>query len=159
MHSETGKDHTRYGRLKAIGAGLVLVAVGVLRLRVGIQVVTHSLGQPVFSGALPQQESGASSSHSFRTHGSQVQRECEQIAADRIKREDECHRIFRQLRAILLARLHIRTEDVETGRGCHERNTLFSVSTFAVDRGILPAQRRSEGHDSPAIMSSYNRAK
>jgi len=52
MQSEISKDNTRYGRLKAIGAGLVLVAVGVVRLRGGIQVVTHSIGQPVFSWGL-----------------------------------------------------------------------------------------------------------
>jgi hypothetical protein len=50
MHSETSKG--RCQRMKAIAAGLVLVAVGVLRLREGVEVVTHSIGQPVFSWGL-----------------------------------------------------------------------------------------------------------
>ena len=52
MHSETSKGNTRYGRLKAIGAGLILIAVGFLRLLGGIPVVTHWTGQPMFSWGL-----------------------------------------------------------------------------------------------------------
>jgi hypothetical protein len=36
-------------RLKAIGAGAALVAVGCLRIRGGTQVVIHWTGQPMFS--------------------------------------------------------------------------------------------------------------
>ena len=39
-------------RLKAIGAGAVLVAVGCLRTKGGTQVVTHWTGQPMFSSGL-----------------------------------------------------------------------------------------------------------
>jgi hypothetical protein len=39
-------------RLKAIGAGTVLVAVGYFQVRAGIQVVTHWTGQPMFSFGL-----------------------------------------------------------------------------------------------------------
>ena len=35
-----------YGRLKLIGAGLVLALVGFLRMAKGVQVVTHGTGQP-----------------------------------------------------------------------------------------------------------------
>jgi hypothetical protein len=52
MHSQTSKGNTRYGRLKAIGAGVILVAVGLLRLLGGVQVVTHWTGQPMFSWGL-----------------------------------------------------------------------------------------------------------
>ena len=52
MHSENSKTNTRYGRVKAIGAGLVLAAVGFLRLLGGVQVVTHWTGQPMFSWGL-----------------------------------------------------------------------------------------------------------
>jgi hypothetical protein len=52
MHSETSKGNTRYGWLKAIAAGLILIAVGLLRLLGGVQVVTHSTGQPMFSWGL-----------------------------------------------------------------------------------------------------------
>jgi hypothetical protein len=41
-----------YGRLKLIGAGLVLALVGTARALKGIQVVIHSTGQPVFSWGL-----------------------------------------------------------------------------------------------------------
>ena len=52
MHSESSKSNFRYGRLKAIGAGLLLLAVGLLRLMGGIVVVTHWTGQPMFSWGL-----------------------------------------------------------------------------------------------------------
>jgi len=52
MHSETSKGNTRHGRLKAIGAGLILVVVGLLRMGGGVQVVTHWTGQPMFSWGL-----------------------------------------------------------------------------------------------------------
>ena len=44
--------NTSYGRLKAVGAGLVLAAIGSLRLLGGVQVVTHWTGQPMFSWGL-----------------------------------------------------------------------------------------------------------
>jgi hypothetical protein len=52
MHPENGKGNTRYGRLKAIGSGLILIIVGLLRLLGGVQVVTHWTGQPMFSWGL-----------------------------------------------------------------------------------------------------------
>ena len=52
MHKNKGKAHSRFGRLKAVGAALILVAVGVLRMLGGVQVVTHWTGQPVFSWGL-----------------------------------------------------------------------------------------------------------
>jgi hypothetical protein len=42
----------RYGRLKLIGAGLVLALLGMSRMLRGIQVVTHWTGQPLFSWGL-----------------------------------------------------------------------------------------------------------
>jgi hypothetical protein len=41
-----------YGRLKLVGAGLILAAVGSARLLRGIQVATHWTGQPMFSWGL-----------------------------------------------------------------------------------------------------------
>jgi hypothetical protein len=41
-----------YGRLKLIGAGLVLALVGIVRMLRGFQVVTHWTGQPLFSWGL-----------------------------------------------------------------------------------------------------------
>jgi len=41
-----------YGRLKLVGAGLVLTLVGSARLSRGVQVVTHWTGQPMFSWGL-----------------------------------------------------------------------------------------------------------
>jgi len=41
-----------YGRLKLVGAGLLLAAVGIARMLRGIQVETHWTGQPVFSWGL-----------------------------------------------------------------------------------------------------------
>jgi hypothetical protein len=52
MHPENSRTNTRFGRLKAVGAGLALVAVGLLRLLAGVQVVTHWTGQPMFSWGL-----------------------------------------------------------------------------------------------------------
>jgi hypothetical protein len=39
-------------RVKAIGAGAILVSIGYLRITAGIQVVTHWTGQPMFSFGL-----------------------------------------------------------------------------------------------------------
>jgi hypothetical protein len=52
MHAGQGNANSRFGRLKALGAGLILVAVGVLRMLGGVQVVTHWTGQPMFSWGL-----------------------------------------------------------------------------------------------------------
>jgi hypothetical protein len=52
MHKHKGSANSRFGRLKAVGAGLILVAVGVLRMLGGVQVVTHWTGQPMFSWGL-----------------------------------------------------------------------------------------------------------
>ncbi len=52
MHSESRNTNTRYGRLKTLGIGLVLAAVGLLRLLGGVQAVTHWTGQPMFSWGL-----------------------------------------------------------------------------------------------------------
>jgi hypothetical protein len=41
-----------YGRLKLLGAGLALAIVGSALLLNGVQVVTHSTGQPIFSWGL-----------------------------------------------------------------------------------------------------------
>lgn len=41
-----------YGRLKLLGAGLALAIVGSALLLRGVQVVTHSTGQPMFSWGL-----------------------------------------------------------------------------------------------------------
>jgi hypothetical protein len=41
-----------YGRLKLIGAGVVLALVGMARMLRGVQVVTHWSGQPMFSWGL-----------------------------------------------------------------------------------------------------------
>jgi hypothetical protein len=52
MHLEHPKSNTRYGRLKAIGAGMALALVGVLRLKGNVQVVRTWTGQPMFSWGL-----------------------------------------------------------------------------------------------------------
>jgi len=52
MHKNKGNANSRFGRLKAVGAGLILVTVGVLRMLGGVQVVTHWTGQPMFSWGL-----------------------------------------------------------------------------------------------------------
>jgi len=52
MHKNKGNANSRFGRLKAVGAGLILVTVGVLRMLGGVQVVTHWTGQPLFSWGL-----------------------------------------------------------------------------------------------------------
>jgi hypothetical protein len=52
MRSEINKKNTRYGRLKAVGAGVILVSVGLLRLLGGVQAVPHWSGQPMFSYGL-----------------------------------------------------------------------------------------------------------
>jgi len=41
-----------YGRLKLVGAGLLLGIVGAARMTRGVQVVTHWTGQPMFSWGL-----------------------------------------------------------------------------------------------------------
>jgi len=41
-----------YGRLKLLGAGLALAIVGSALLLRGVQVATHSTGQPMFSWGL-----------------------------------------------------------------------------------------------------------
>lgn len=41
-----------YGRLKLVGAGVVIMAVGSLNLLRDVQVVTHWTGQPMFSWGL-----------------------------------------------------------------------------------------------------------
>jgi hypothetical protein len=46
--SVVGRD----GRLKLVGAGLVLALLGMVRTLRGVQVVTHWTGQPVFSWGL-----------------------------------------------------------------------------------------------------------
>jgi hypothetical protein len=51
-HADKGNANTRFGRLKALGAGLILIAVGILRMLGGVQVVTHGTGQPMFSWGL-----------------------------------------------------------------------------------------------------------
>jgi hypothetical protein len=48
MHADKGNANTRFGRLKALGAGLIFIAVGILRMLGGVQVVTHGTGQPMF---------------------------------------------------------------------------------------------------------------
>ncbi len=52
MRAAKGKVDGRFGRIKIIGTGLILVAVGVLRMLGGVQVVTHGTGQPMFSWGL-----------------------------------------------------------------------------------------------------------
>ena len=52
MHTDKENANSRFGRLKALGAGLILVAVGILRMLGGVQVVTHWTGQPMFSWVL-----------------------------------------------------------------------------------------------------------
>jgi hypothetical protein len=41
MQTDKGNANTCFGRLKALGAGLILIAVGVLRMLGGVQVVTQ----------------------------------------------------------------------------------------------------------------------
>jgi hypothetical protein len=41
-----------YGRLKLVGAGLVLALVGAARMARGVYVATHWTGQPIFSWGL-----------------------------------------------------------------------------------------------------------
>ena len=52
MHNHRKSSNTRYGRLKAVAAGLILIVVGKLRLLGGVQVGTHWTGQPMFSWGL-----------------------------------------------------------------------------------------------------------
>jgi hypothetical protein len=52
MHADKSSANSRFGRLKAVGAGFILVAVGILRMLGGVQVVSHWTGQPMFSWGL-----------------------------------------------------------------------------------------------------------
>jgi hypothetical protein len=52
MNKDEKSSNTRYGRFKAIGAGLILIVVGKLRLMGDIEGVTHWTGQPMFSWGL-----------------------------------------------------------------------------------------------------------
>jgi hypothetical protein len=52
MHGANLATVRPYGRLKLVGAGLVLALVGFLRMAKGAQVVTHWTGQPMFSWGL-----------------------------------------------------------------------------------------------------------
>ena len=52
MRHATPSTVRPYGRLKLVGAGLVLALVGFLRMAKGVQVVTHWTGQPMFSWGL-----------------------------------------------------------------------------------------------------------
>jgi hypothetical protein len=52
MHRANPQTIRPYGRLKLIGAGLVLALVGFLRMAKGVQVVIHGTGQPMFSWGL-----------------------------------------------------------------------------------------------------------
>lgn len=52
MQSEISQANTRYGRFKGIGIGLIIAAVGIMRLIGSVQVVTHWAGQPMFSWGL-----------------------------------------------------------------------------------------------------------
>ena len=54
-HRKRGRETSSvrpYGRLKVIGTGLALVLAGILRMLGGVQVVTHGIGQPMFSWGL-----------------------------------------------------------------------------------------------------------
>lgn len=52
MHESKANANSRFGRIKAVNAGLILVAIGSLRMIGGVQVVTHWTGQPMFSWGL-----------------------------------------------------------------------------------------------------------
>jgi uncharacterized membrane protein YidH (DUF202 family) len=52
MHQAELKSKSRFGRLKLVGAGVILASIGVLRMGNGIQVVRHGSGQPMFSWGL-----------------------------------------------------------------------------------------------------------
>jgi hypothetical protein len=51
IKNESGDGHSvnRKSRLKAIGIGTILVAIGYLLIREGMQVFIHWTGQPMFS--------------------------------------------------------------------------------------------------------------
>jgi hypothetical protein len=52
-HISTNTPTVRpYGRIKLVGAGLVLALVGMARMASGVQVATHWTGQPIFSWGL-----------------------------------------------------------------------------------------------------------
>jgi hypothetical protein len=40
-HTDKGNANSHFGRLQALVAGLILIAVGILRMLGGVQVVTH----------------------------------------------------------------------------------------------------------------------
>ena len=52
MYGATPPTVRPYGRLKLVGAGLVLALVGALRMARGVQVVRDWSGQPMFSWGL-----------------------------------------------------------------------------------------------------------
>lgn len=52
MRGATHSTVRSYGRLKLVGAGLVLALVGFLRMARGVQVVMHWTVQPMFSWGL-----------------------------------------------------------------------------------------------------------
>jgi hypothetical protein len=41
MHTDKGNVNSHFGRLQALGEGLILIAVEILRMLGGVQVVTH----------------------------------------------------------------------------------------------------------------------
>jgi hypothetical protein len=76
----------------ALAAGLILVAVGLLRMLGGVQVVTYPTGQPMFHGNSSQQGSSASVPLSYLFRGSARQRECPLEGESRIDTLDELNR-------------------------------------------------------------------
>jgi hypothetical protein len=52
MNKQEKSANTRYGRFKAVGAGLILILLGKLRLMGDVQVVNHWTGEPMFSWGL-----------------------------------------------------------------------------------------------------------
>jgi hypothetical protein len=51
-HTHKMRSSSRWGRIKLIGAGVVLIGVGMALMRAAVQVVTHWTGQPMFSWGL-----------------------------------------------------------------------------------------------------------
>jgi hypothetical protein len=88
MHADKSSANSRFGRLKAVSAGFILVAVGILRMLGGVQVVTHWTSQPLFLGDSSQPESCAYFPLSSRCPGSPRQRECLLEGESRIKIHD-----------------------------------------------------------------------
>lgn len=53
MHKDRSPSRNVFlGRLKLVGAGCALAAIGILRVHGGVQVVRHNSGQPMFSWGL-----------------------------------------------------------------------------------------------------------